>query len=91
MNDPDCQVNSLRCQGIFQIKYLYAEHVYEWGAEQVGLVASVHRISNGADRAILQLSYYITWMGGVRAVHLLFVMPCTSPPRYFFASLNFPP
>ncbi|KIP10989.1 hypothetical protein PHLGIDRAFT_21891 [Phlebiopsis gigantea 11061_1 CR5-6] len=45
----------LLATGIFQIKYLYAEHVYEWGAEQ--------------------LSYYITLMGAVRAVHLLFVMP----------------
>jgi hypothetical protein len=26
----------LSLQGIFQIKYLYAEHIYEWGAEQVG-------------------------------------------------------
>ena len=25
-------------QGIFQIKYLYAEHVYEWGAEQVSAI-----------------------------------------------------
>lgn len=22
-------------QGIFQLKYLYAEHMYGWGAEQV--------------------------------------------------------
>jgi len=45
----------LLATGIFQIKYLYAEHVYEWGAEQ--------------------LSYYITLMGAVRCVHLLFIMP----------------
>ncbi|THG99751.1 hypothetical protein EW026_g2668 [Hermanssonia centrifuga] len=45
----------LLASGIFQIKYLYAGHVYQWGAEQ--------------------LSYYITFVGGVRAVHLLFVMP----------------
>ncbi|KAI0077310.1 hypothetical protein K474DRAFT_1643587 [Panus rudis PR-1116 ss-1] len=41
--------------GIFQIKYLYAEHVYGWGAET--------------------LSYYISWVGGVRAVHTLLIMP----------------
>ncbi|CAL1715812.1 unnamed protein product [Somion occarium] len=41
--------------GIFQIKYLYAEHVYGWGAEQ--------------------LSYYISFMGGARALHLLLIMP----------------
>ncbi|KAA1467439.1 hypothetical protein DENSPDRAFT_832491 [Dentipellis sp. KUC8613] len=45
----------LLSMGLFQIKYLYAEHVYEWGAEQ--------------------LSYYITFVGGARAVNLLFVMP----------------
>ncbi|GJE85679.1 MFS general substrate transporter [Phanerochaete sordida] len=45
----------LLATGIFQIKYLYAEHVYEWGAEQ--------------------LSYYITFMGAVRCIHLLFIMP----------------
>ncbi|THH21256.1 hypothetical protein EW146_g240 [Bondarzewia mesenterica] len=42
-------------QGVFQLKYLYAEHVFGWGAEQ--------------------LSYYISFVGGARAVHLLFVMP----------------
>ncbi|TFK47740.1 hypothetical protein OE88DRAFT_1665352 [Heliocybe sulcata] len=41
--------------GIFQIKYLYAGHVYGWGAEQ--------------------LSYYISFAGGSRAIHLLLVMP----------------
>ncbi|KAI0782329.1 major facilitator superfamily domain-containing protein [Abortiporus biennis] len=41
--------------GIFQIKYLYAGHVYGWGAEQ--------------------LSYYISFVGGLRAVHGLFIMP----------------
>lgn len=45
----------LLATGIFQIKYLYAEHVYEWGAEQ--------------------LSYYITFMGAIRCIHLLFIMP----------------
>ncbi|TCD67076.1 hypothetical protein EIP91_000589 [Steccherinum ochraceum] len=44
--------------GVFQIKYLYAGHVYAWGAEQ--------------------LSYYISFVGLIRAVHLLFVMPCAS-------------
>ncbi|KAI0346310.1 MFS general substrate transporter [Trametopsis cervina] len=41
--------------GIVQIKYLYAEHMYEWNAEK--------------------LSYYITFVGALRAVHLLFIMP----------------
>ncbi|EMD33326.1 hypothetical protein CERSUDRAFT_57074 [Gelatoporia subvermispora B] len=41
--------------GLFQIKYLYAEHIYNWGAEQ--------------------LSYYISLMGGARAIHLLLIMP----------------
>ncbi|KAH8093706.1 MFS general substrate transporter [Cristinia sonorae] len=41
--------------GVFQIKYLYAGHVYNWGAEQ--------------------LSYYISFVGLIRALHLLFVMP----------------
>ncbi|KAH8105380.1 MFS general substrate transporter [Cristinia sonorae] len=41
--------------GIFQIKYLYAEHIYDWGAEQ--------------------LSYYISFMGAVRATNLLLITP----------------
>ncbi|KAI0364325.1 MFS general substrate transporter [Pilatotrama ljubarskyi] len=41
--------------GVFQVKYIYAEHVYSWGAEQ--------------------LSYYISFMGFSRAVHLLFILP----------------
>ncbi|KAF8896306.1 major facilitator superfamily-domain-containing protein [Infundibulicybe gibba] len=41
--------------GIYQLKYLYAEHVYGWGAEQ--------------------LSYYISFIGGARAVFLLFLLP----------------
>jgi len=41
--------------GAFQIKYMYAVHVFGWSAEQ--------------------LSYYISWLGGLRAVHLLFVLP----------------
>ncbi|TRM68665.1 major facilitator superfamily domain-containing protein [Schizophyllum amplum] len=41
--------------GIYQLKYLYAEHVYGWGAEQ--------------------LSYYISMLGGTRAVVLLLIMP----------------
>ncbi|KAI5118105.1 hypothetical protein M0805_005212 [Coniferiporia weirii] len=45
----------LLSSGIFQLKYLYAEHVFGWEAEQ--------------------LSYYITLVGGMRAVHLLFIMP----------------
>lgn len=44
--------------GLFQLKYLYAEHVYEWAAEQ--------------------LSYYISFMGAVRAFHLLVFLPCES-------------
>ncbi|PPQ75439.1 hypothetical protein CVT24_013023, partial [Panaeolus cyanescens] len=41
--------------GVFQIKYLYAAHVYGWNAEQ--------------------LSYYISAMGGSRAIFLLFLLP----------------
>jgi len=41
--------------GLFQIKYLYAEHVYGWNAEK--------------------LSYYISFVGGARAIHLLFITP----------------
>ncbi|KAI0259888.1 major facilitator superfamily domain-containing protein [Gloeopeniophorella convolvens] len=41
--------------GIFQIKYLYAEHTFGWGAEQ--------------------LSYYISFVGGVRALNTLLLMP----------------
>ncbi|TBU42587.1 major facilitator superfamily domain-containing protein [Dichomitus squalens] len=41
--------------GMFQLKYLYAEHIYGWGAET--------------------LSYYISFMGSARALHLLFVLP----------------
>ncbi|KAH7915656.1 major facilitator superfamily-domain-containing protein, partial [Hygrophoropsis aurantiaca] len=41
--------------GIFQIKYLYAEHVYDWATEQ--------------------LSYYISFMGATRAIHLLLLLP----------------
>ncbi|KAG6373368.1 major facilitator superfamily domain-containing protein [Boletus reticuloceps] len=41
--------------GLFQLKYLYAEHVYDWAAEQ--------------------LSYYISFMGAVRAFHLLVLLP----------------
>ncbi|OSC98523.1 MFS general substrate transporter [Trametes coccinea BRFM310] len=41
--------------GLFQLKYLYAENIYKWGAEQ--------------------LSYYISFMGFARAVHLLLVLP----------------
>lgn len=44
--------------GIFQVKYLYAEHVYDWAAEQ--------------------LSYYISFMGAVRAFYLLVPLPCES-------------
>ncbi|KAI0049921.1 hypothetical protein FA95DRAFT_1556236 [Auriscalpium vulgare] len=41
--------------GLFQIKYLYAEHMFGWNAEQ--------------------LSYYISTVGGTRALNLLFIMP----------------
>jgi len=41
--------------GVYQIKYLYAAHVYGWGAER--------------------LSYYISWVGGLRAIFLLFILP----------------
>ncbi|KZP25097.1 MFS general substrate transporter [Athelia psychrophila] len=41
--------------GIFQIKYMYAVHVYKWGPGQ--------------------LSYYISLLGGLRAVALLLVLP----------------
>ncbi|KAF5359873.1 hypothetical protein D9756_003450 [Leucocoprinus leucothites] len=43
------------CAGLYQLKYLYAEHVYGWGAEQ--------------------LSWYISYLGGVRAIALLLVLP----------------
>jgi len=41
--------------GVAQLKYLYSEHVYGWGA--------------------VQLSYYMTWINGLRAVNLLFILP----------------
>ncbi|GLB40407.1 putative MFS general substrate transporter [Lyophyllum shimeji] len=41
--------------GVHQVKYLYAEHVYGWGAEQ--------------------LSYYISFLSGARAVFLLVLCP----------------
>ncbi|CDO77818.1 hypothetical protein BN946_scf184722.g10 [Trametes cinnabarina] len=41
--------------GLFQLKYLYAENIYKWGAEQ--------------------LSYYISFMGFSRAIHLLLILP----------------
>ncbi|KAJ7101611.1 major facilitator superfamily domain-containing protein [Mycena crocata] len=41
--------------GLYQIKYLYGSHVYDWGPEQ--------------------LSYYISFMGGGRALFLLLLFP----------------
>jgi hypothetical protein len=41
--------------GVFQIKYLYAVHTYNWAADQ--------------------LSYYISYLGGLRALGLLFLFP----------------
>ncbi|KAG5641236.1 hypothetical protein DXG03_005680 [Asterophora parasitica] len=41
--------------GVHQVKYLYAVHVYEWGAGQ--------------------LSYYISFLSGARALFLLFLCP----------------
>ncbi|CAA7267107.1 unnamed protein product [Cyclocybe aegerita] len=41
--------------GVYQIKYLYATHTFDWGPEQ--------------------LSYYISFMGGARALFLLFILP----------------
>lgn len=41
--------------GVFQMKYLYAEHVFGWGAEQLG--------------------HYISFIGAVRALHTLLLMP----------------
>ncbi len=41
---------------MYQLKYLYAEHIYGWGAEQ--------------------LSWYISYLGGMRAISLLLVLPC---------------
>ena len=69
-------------QGIFQIKYLYAEHVYEWGAEQVCKTRVLH--NRGLIASIFQLSYYITFMGAVRCIHLLFIMPreCRASAAY---------
>jgi len=41
--------------GIFQMKYLYATHIYGWG--------------------VRKLSYYISLMGGLKAVFLLLLLP----------------
>lgn len=41
--------------GLFQIKYLFAEHMYDWDSET--------------------LAYYVSYVGGVRAVNMLFIMP----------------
>ncbi|KAI9510741.1 MFS general substrate transporter [Russula earlei] len=41
--------------GVFQLKYLYAEHVFRWDAEQMG--------------------YYVSFIGAVRALHGLLLMP----------------
>lgn len=41
---------------MYQLKYLYAGHVYGWGAET--------------------LSYYISYLGGIRAIWLLVLLPC---------------
>ena len=56
-----------------QIKYLYAEHVYGWGAETLG--------------------YYISFLSGIRAVHLLFILPrafVPSLPHFFRLILTKP-
>jgi hypothetical protein len=45
----------LLASGVFQMKYLYAEHVFGWDAEQLG--------------------YYISFVGAVRALHTLLLMP----------------
>ncbi|KAJ3500851.1 hypothetical protein NLJ89_g9607 [Agrocybe chaxingu] len=49
--------------GVYQIKYLYATHTFDWGPEQ--------------------LSYYISFMGGARAVFLLFILPRAKEPEGF--------
>ncbi|KAJ3824680.1 major facilitator superfamily domain-containing protein [Lentinula raphanica] len=41
--------------GVYQIKYLYVVHTYNWAADQ--------------------LSYYISYLGGLRALGLLFILP----------------
>ncbi|KAJ4477211.1 major facilitator superfamily domain-containing protein [Lentinula aciculospora] len=41
--------------GVYQIKYLYVVHTYNWAADQ--------------------LSYYISYLGGLRALGLLFLLP----------------
>ncbi|KZV68277.1 hypothetical protein PENSPDRAFT_582643 [Peniophora sp. CONT] len=41
--------------GLFQIKYLFAEHMYDWDSET--------------------LAYYVSYVGGVRAINMLFIMP----------------
>ncbi|KAI1783876.1 hypothetical protein LXA43DRAFT_902684 [Ganoderma leucocontextum] len=48
--------------GLFQMKYLYAGHIYGWNAEK----ASCHAYD---------CYYYISFMGSSRALHLLFVLP----------------
>jgi hypothetical protein len=45
----------LLASGVFQMKYLYAEHVFGWDAGQLG--------------------YYISFVGAVRALHTLLLMP----------------
>jgi hypothetical protein len=55
-----------------QIKYLYAGHVYGWGAEQVGFIlARCNMLTSPC-----QLSYYISFLGSARALNLLFILPC---------------
>uniref|UniRef100_A0A0W0EXW5 MFS general substrate transporter n=1 Tax=Moniliophthora roreri TaxID=221103 RepID=A0A0W0EXW5_MONRR len=50
-----CMFLVMLSSGIYQVKYLYAIHVYGWGADQ--------------------LSYYISFVGGIRALTLLLFVP----------------
>ncbi|KAK7050939.1 hypothetical protein VNI00_005051 [Paramarasmius palmivorus] len=50
-----CMFLVMASTGIYQVKYLYAVHVYSWGADQ--------------------LSYYISFVGGMRALTLLLLVP----------------
>jgi hypothetical protein len=59
--------NSFFIQGVFQIKYLYAQHTYQWGAEQ--------------------LSYYISFMGGLCYDFLAYSFPLTCFRLFLFRLL----
>jgi hypothetical protein len=65
--------NTRFSQGVFQIKYLYAEHVFGWNAEQV---SAFRQIAKMCPLTATQLGYYISLVSAVRALHMLLLMPC---------------